>query len=144
MVTVNWAGGMAFEATPPSGNKFVMDSHPDFGGANLGPSPVEALLSALGACSAIDVLSILEKKRQQLTAYRVEIEGERPPHGEFPRPFLSIVIRHIVCGINIDAAAVQRAVQLSDEKYCSVIATLRAAPRVSSEFRIEEQAPMSV
>jgi putative redox protein len=141
MVTVNWAGGMAFEADPPSGNKFTMDSHPDFGGTNLGPSPVETLLSALGACSAIDVLSILQKKHQRVTAYRIEVDGERPPHGTFPRPFNSLVIRHIVTGVNIDPAAVDRAVQLSDDKYCSVIATLRAAPEVTSEFRIEEATP---
>ena len=144
MVTVNWAGGMAFEADPPSGNKFTMDSHEDFGGANLGPSPVEALLSALAACSAIDVLSILQKKHQQVTAYRIEVDGERPPNGVFPRPFTSLVVRHIVTGVNIDPTAVERAVQLSDDKYCSVIATLRANPKVTSEFRIEESEAASV
>jgi putative redox protein len=137
MVTVNWIGGAAFEADPPSGNKFVMDSHVDFGGQNKGPSPVEALLSSIAACSAIDVIGVLEKKRQVVTAYRVEVEGERNPPGEWPRPFTSIVIRHILSGENLDPGAVARAVELSDEKYCSVIATLRQAPAVGSEWRIE-------
>jgi putative redox protein len=137
MVTVNWIGGAAFEADPPSGNKFMMDSHVDFGGQNKGPSPVEALLSSIAACSAIDVLSILEKKRQVVTSYRVEVEGQRIPPGEFPRPFTSIVVRHILSGENLDPAAVERAVELSDQKYCSVIATLRASPAVGSEWRIE-------
>jgi putative redox protein len=94
MVTVNWKGGMAFEAEPPSGNTFVMDSHVDFGGNNLGPSPVEVLLGAIGACSAIDVVSILQKKKQNVTDYRIEVDGERTTPGEWPRPFTSIVIKH--------------------------------------------------
>src|SRR4051812_2693202 len=102
-----------------------MDSHPDFGGENRGPSPVEALLSSIAACSAIDVLAILRKKQQKVTAYRIEVEGERPPEGQYPRPFTSIVIRHVVTGVDIDPHAVERAVELSDTKYCGVIATLR-------------------
>lgn len=137
MVTVNWIGGVAFEAEPPSGNKFVMDSHPDYGGRDLGPSPLEALLGAVAACSAVDVVSILEKKKQKLSSYRIEIEGVRAPEGEFPRPFLSMIIRHIVKGENLDPHAVERAVELSDNKYCSVIATLRATPAISSEWKIE-------
>ncbi len=137
MVSVKWVGGKAFEANPPSGHSFVIDSHDDFGGEGRGPTPVETLLSSIAACSAIDVLAILEKKKQRVTAYRVEVDGERPPPGEFPRPFRSIVVRHIVRGTDIDPAAVARAVELSDEKYCSVIATLRAAPTVTSEFEIE-------
>jgi len=138
MITVNWAGGMAFEADPPSGNKFLMDSHPDFGGENRGPTPVEVLLAAIGTCSAIDVLAVLKKKKQKVSAYRIEVEGDRLPPGTYPRPFTAIVIRHIVTGVDIDSAAVKRAVELSDGKYCSVIATLRAAPKVTSEFVIEE------
>ena len=98
---------------------------------------METLLSAIGACAAMDVISILKKKRQVVTAYRIEIEGERVPPGNWPRPFLSIVVRHIVSGENIDPAAVERAVQLSDEKYCSVIATLRQSPTVTSEWVVE-------
>ncbi len=138
MFTVNWIGGVAFEAQPPSGNKFVMDSHPDFGGRNLGPSPLELLLGAIAGCSAVDVVSILEKKRQKLSSYRIEIEGVRVPPGEFPRPYTSITIRHIVSGEGLDPAAVERAVELSDNKYCSVIATLRQSPEIISEWQIEE------
>ena len=134
---MNWIGESAFEALPPSGNRFVIDSHIEFGGTNKGPTPVEALLSSIAACSAIDVLSILQKKKQSVTAYRIEIDGVRPPPGDYPRPFQSITIRHIVVGESIDPAAVARAVELSDSKYCSVIATLRASPRVTSEFEIE-------
>lgn len=114
-----------------------MDSHPDFGGQNLGPSPLEALLSSIAACSAVDVVTILQKKQQKLISYRIEVEGVRAPEGIFPRPYTSLTLRHIVQGDNVDPAAVERAVQLSDEKYCSVLATLRFSPEVKSEWSIE-------
>lgn len=139
MVNVEWKGDMVFEATPPTGNKFVMDSHPESGGTNAGPTPVEALLGALAACSAIDVLSILHKKKQEVSSYRIEIEGERAPEGEWPRPFTNVVIRHIVKGPGLDEAAVERSVQLSDEKYCTVISTLRTGPEIRSEFIVESE-----
>jgi putative redox protein len=128
---------MRFESTPPSGAKIVLDALPDVGGSGAGPSPVEALLTAIGACAGMDVISILQKKRQKVTRYRVEIEGERDPPGTWPRPFLSITVRHIVAGEDLDPAAVERAVQLSDEKYCTVITTLRQAPTVTSEWVVE-------
>lgn len=135
-MTVEWKGGMAFEAKGENGQILRMDAHPDHGGGDSGVSPVEALLSAAAACSAMDVISILRKKQQTVTSYRIEVSGERAPEGEWPRPFLSITIRHIVSGENLDEAAVARSVQLSDEKYCAVIATLRAAPQVDSIFEI--------
>lgn len=138
MIEVTWKDGMKFEASTPTGNKFVMDAYPEEGKPNAGPTPVEALLSSLAGCSAMDVISILEKKRQVVTKYRVEVEGERTEEGVYPRPFKSITIRHIVEGENLDPAAVARAVQLSDEKYCTVVATLRAAPEVTSVWEIPE------
>ncbi len=135
-MTVEWKGGMAFEAKGENGQIFRMDAHPEHGGEDSGVSPVEALLSAAAACSAMDVISILRKKQQTVTGYRIEVSGERAPEGEWPRPFLSITIKHVVSGENLDEAAVARSVQLSDEKYCAVIATLRAAPQVDSIFEI--------
>lgn len=128
---------MAFEAVPPSGNRFTMDAYPDSGGKNLGPTPLEAFVSSMAACSAMDVISILQKKKQKVTAYRVEVEGERGPEGVYPRPYVSLVVRHIVSGEDLDQSAVERAVELSDQKYCSVLATLRAAPKVESVWEIE-------
>ena len=114
-----------------------MDSYPEEGRQPNGPTPIETFLSAIAGCSAIDVLSILEKKRQKVTSYRVEVDGERVPKGQWPRPFLSITVRHILKGEDIDPAAVARAIELTDEKYCSVIATLRQSPPVRSVFEIE-------
>lgn len=119
-----------------------MDTHPDYGGESLGPTPLEAFQAALAACTAIDVISILQKKKQKVRGYRIEVTGERPPEGEYPRPFLSMTVTHILVGQNIDPAAVARAVALSDEKYCSVSATLRQKPEIRSEWRVEPGDPV--
>lgn len=137
MVKVEWKNGMTFEAEAPSGVNFVMDAHPDHGGQGSGPTPVEALLGSIAACSAMDVISILEKKKQKVTSYRIEVDGLRPEPGQFPRPFTDITIRHIVSGENLDPIAVARSVELSDEKYCTVISTLRTGPTIKSEWSIE-------
>lgn len=129
---------MAFEAFPPSGNAFTMDAIPEVGGQNLGPTPVEALCASVADCSAMDVISILAKKKQEVTAYRIEVEWTRGPDGVFPRPVTSMVVRHVVEGPNLDPVAVARAVELSDEKYCTVISTLRTTPKIVSEFVIEK------
>jgi putative redox protein len=131
---------MAFEAFPPSGNAFTMDATPESGGENKGPNPVEALCASVAACSAMDVISILQKKKQNVSSYRIEIEWTRGPDGVYPRPITSMVVRHIVVGTNLDPAAVARSVELSDSKYCTVISTLREAPAIISEFRIEAPA----
>ena len=138
MVTVEWKGKRVFEAHPPSGNRFVMDAYPESGGQNLGPTPMEAFIASGAACSAMDVIQILEKKRQRVTSYTIEIDGERTEEDAYPRPYVSIRVRHIVVGVGIDHDAVEQAVRLSDEKYCSVIATLRSAPTVESVYEIRE------
>ncbi|MCH8978084.1 MAG: OsmC family protein [Armatimonadetes bacterium] len=131
-----WNGSMQFESATPSGAKFVMDSDSEFGGETAGPTPVEALVSAMGACAAMDVISILKKKRQTVSAYRLEISWERGPEGEFPRPVTKVEIRHVLSGDGLDPAAVERAVQLSDEKYCSVVATVRTGAEVTSAWEV--------
>jgi putative redox protein len=137
VLKVHWQGGMAFEVEPSSGFRFVMDGSLEHGGRELGPSPVEALLSAAAACSGMDVVSILEKKRQVLTRYQIEVEWEIDAKGDWPHPIRRIVLRHILEGKDLDPLAVTRAVELSDEKYCTVVATLREPPEISFEFRIE-------
>lgn len=118
-----------------------MDAYPESGGQNLGPTPMEAFIASGAACSAMDVIQILEKKRQRVKSYTIEIDGERTEEDVYPRPYVSIRVRHIVVGEGIDRDAVEQAVRLSDEKYCSVIATLRSAPTVESIYEIKEAKP---
>jgi putative redox protein len=141
MVKVQWQGRLAFEAEAPSGHRLLLDAYSEEDDPKTGPTPIEALLGSIGACSAMDVISVLEKKRQKVTSYRIEVDGERAPEGEWPRPFLSLTIRHILTGEDLDPVAVERAVELSDDKYCSVIATLRTSPEIRSEWQVESEPP---
>jgi putative redox protein len=136
-VSVEWKGDLTFEATAPSGVPFVMDASHDEDSAPKGPTPLEVMVGSLAACSAVDVVGILAKKRQVIESYRIEVVGERPEPGTYPRPFTALTVRHIVKGKDLDPAAVERAVSLSDEKYCSVAATLRQNPTISTEIVIE-------
>lgn len=128
------AAGDLFTGISASGHAHVLD----FGGAKHAASPVEYLLLALGGCTGADVVSILRKMRQRVTAYRVEVSGQR--REEHPRAFTRIELKHILTGHNLDPNAVTRAIQLSDEKYCSVAATLRPAAEIVSSFEIVDAA----
>ena|SRR5688500_933707 len=132
--TLEWKGGLAFTADLPTGVALAFDNA-DEGAEPIGPSPIEALLTSLAACTAMDVISILKKKRQAVTSYRVEIEGDRIQAGQWPRPFTKFRIKHIVEG-DVDPVALQRAITLSEETYCSVSATMRALPKITNTWEL--------
>ena len=129
--TVQYAGDDFFIGTPPSGHAQVMDSKGD---RRAAPTPVEMLLVAVAGCTAMDVQSVLEKKRQDVTAYNVEVTGTRAE--EHPRKFTAFHVHHIVRGRNVSEKAVADAVELSDMKYCSVAATVRPTATITTSFEI--------
>ena len=135
MISIDWKGKMVFEATPPTGNKFVMDAYPEVGGQNLGPTPLEAFVGGAAACSAMDVIHILHLKKQKVLSYRIEVDGDREEKGPYPRPYTALRVRHFVEG-EVDAAVLEEAVATSDAKFCSAIATLRAQPTVTSDWEL--------
>lgn len=126
------ASGLGF-AVETGSVKWRMDSGP----AVLDPSPVQALLAAAGACSAMDVIDILRKKRQAVTGYEIEVEGDR--REEYPRAFTHLRIVHKFRGRGLSEKAVEEAVRLSEDKYCTVIASLRPTVIVSSRFEIRSE-----
>ena len=128
------AGDDLFVATTPSGHAQVLDT--DTARA-VAASPMELLLVALGGCTAVDVVSILKKKRERVTGYRVEVRGTR--REEHPRAFKRIEVRHVLRGHNLSERAVAQAVELSETKYCSVAATLRPTAEIVSTIEIVEE-----
>ena len=125
--TVHYAGDEFFIGTSPSGHAQTIDVKGD---RKAAPSPLEMLLVSVAACTAADVVSILEKKRQVVTDYRVEISGER--REEHPRAFTKFHVHHIVHGRSVSEKALADAIQLSDEKYCSVAATVRPTAEITT------------
>jgi putative redox protein len=122
--------GLVFDAVAGSGAAFVLDSAKE----PKGVSPVEALLCSLGACSAMAVIGILRKQRQDVTAYEVVVRGERTT--KHPRRFTRIEVLHRVHGRALKRAALDEAIRLSDTKYCSVHATLAPGVEIVSRSEI--------
>ena len=134
--TVDWTGNASFRATSGSGHSVQMDGPPDHGGQNLGPRPMEMLLMGLGGCSSFDVMSILRKSRQEVTACHAELEAERAD--AVPAVFTRIHLHFVVTGRNLKENQVRRAVSLSAEKYCSAAIMLtRGGVEVTHSYSIE-------
>lgn len=131
--TVQYAGDDFFIGTPPSGHAQLMDAN---GERKAAPTPLENLLVAVAGCTAYDVQSILHKKRQDVTDYRVEIEGWR--RDEMPKAFIKLHIKHVVTGRGISEKAVADAIRLSDETYCSVAATVKPTAEITTSYEIIE------
>ncbi|MFZ9039896.1 MAG: OsmC family protein [Gammaproteobacteria bacterium] len=133
---VKWLDHMSFVGESGSGHSVVMDGAPEAGGRDLGIRPMEMLLLGLGGCTAFDVVSILHKSRQQITDCEVEIEAERAT--EVPKVFTRIHVHFIVSGKDLDPGRVERAVDLSANKYCSASRTLEKAAEITHDFEIRE------
>lgn len=131
--TIHYAGDELFVGITPSGHALTLETNHERAAA---PTPMELLLVALGSCTAVDVISILQKKREQVKDYKVEVRGER--RADYPRSYTRMEVRHIVRGKNISAKSVAQAIELSEQKYCSVAATLRPATEIVSSYEIIE------
>jgi putative redox protein len=128
--TVQWIGDEKFVATSPSGHAITIDSDRT---SNKAPGPMELVLMALGACTATDVVSILKKKRQKLESLEVICSGERAT--EPPTVWIKLEILYRLRGV-LDEAAVKRAIELSEQKYCSVSAMLQKTAKLSWRHEI--------
>jgi len=137
---VKWVEGASFVAESGSGHAVVIDGPPDHGGRNLGMRPMEAVLIGLGSCSAFDVISILRKSRQKVTSCHVELDAERADG--IPAVFTRIHMHYVVRGHAVKPAAVERAVQLSVDTYCSATAMLKPHVAITHDWRIEDDAEM--
>jgi putative redox protein len=131
---IKWIEGVAFMGEAGSGHGIVLDGAPESGGRNLGVRPMEALLIGLGACSAFDVVGILNKGRQAFAGCEVEIQAERAE--TVPKVFTKIHLHFVMTGAGLDPDKVARAIQLSAEKYCSASAMLGATAEITHDFEI--------
>jgi len=137
--SVSWKGRLTFEGTANSGFAVPLGSSPDVGGDNDGFRPMELLLTGLIGCTAMDVISILQKKKQQVTDFEVKAHAEKA--AAHPKVFTHILIEYIVSGHQLDPAAVDRSIELSVTRYCPANAMLRQAVEIETRATIIEAAP---
>ncbi len=135
--SITWDGNAKFVGIAGSGHEVIMDGPPDHGGQNLGPRPMEMLLLGLGGCTSFDVMSILQKSRQDITNCMAHIEAERA--NEVPSVFTKIHIHFVVSGNKLKESQVKRAVTLSAEKYCSASIMLeQGGVDITHSFEIKD------
>lgn len=136
--TINWmpGTGMGFVAETGSGHFLTMDGAPDGGGRDLAPRPMETVLAGTGGCTAYDVVLILKRGRHQVTGCQVKLVAERA--GQDPKVFTRIQMHFVVSGRQLPAAAVERAIALSHERYCSASIMLGKTADISTSFEIIE------
>jgi len=134
---IKWVQDVMFVGESGSGHSVVMDGSPDEGGRNLGVRPMEMLLLGLGGCSAIDVVLILRKGREQVTDCVGEIEAERATTD--PKVFTKITMHYMVTGRSLDPKKVERALHLSADKYCSASVMLGKTAQIGHTYEVVEE-----
>lgn len=134
---VRWSGGRQFIGTDGYGHSVVMDARSEYGGEGSGVRPVELVLHGLAGCTAMDVVSILEKKRQDVRGIEVNVTGVQRAD-EYPKIYTSIEVEYVVTGFGVKPEAVARAIELSEEKYCSVKGMLGDQVSVTTSYRVVE------
>jgi putative redox protein len=138
-VFVRWRDQMQFDAHTYPDQVTALDSAPTFGGQEAGSRPVDLLLAGLAGCTAMDVLSILKKKRQSVTGLEVRVSGQQAK--EHPRVFTDIEVVYVVEGTDVDPRAVERAIDLSETQYCPAYAMLDKMATITSRYEIHQAAP---
>jgi len=133
---VTLLSNMQFTGTVSSGHTLIMDADDESGGHNTGFRPMELLLVGFGGCSGMDVISILRKKKQQVAGLEINVKGEKSDTA--PKIYKAIHIEYVVKGKGVEKVAVERAISLSLDKYCSVGATLAKAGTITHSYRIVE------
>jgi putative redox protein len=131
---ITWINGRAFLGESGSGHAVVMDGAPEAGGRNIGVRPMEMLLLGLGGCTAFDVVMILEKSREKISGCEVELEAERAL--EDPKVFTRVKLIYTLTGTDLKPAAVERAINLSADKYCSASKMFEFTAKIEHEWKI--------
>ncbi len=135
VVRVKWVDGLKFVATDSVGHSIVLDASKQAGGEDSGFSPLQLLLAALGGCTGMDIIDLMRKQRQPVEGLEIVVAGERAE--EPPRIYKKILVEYRVRGKGIGEEAIQRAIRLSEDKYCSVGDMLKAKADVTSTYVLQ-------
>ena len=137
-IDLEWKTNLQFEAKNPKGLSVDFDVPLAHGGDETALSPMENVLASLAACSSLNVLIILKKKRQKLTSYKIEATADKKTDSP-PKVFTKIHLKHILKGENINPIALEKAIDLSEQKYCSVAAMLKQSVEITSSYEILQE-----
>ncbi len=137
-VKVQWDCAMLFRGFTPEATTIMMDAHPEHGGTNAGPAPMDTLLMALAGCTGMDVIAILNKMRAPVERFVINVHAERA--ADHPRVLTAIHLRYVASGKGLEAAQVRKAVALSLNRYCSISAMLRKAVSLTHDVVVEDGA----
>jgi putative redox protein len=134
--TVTWQGRMTFQGSAGTGFTLPLGAHPNVGGDNDGFRPLELFAVGLAGCTAMDVISILQKKRQDITGFEVQVSAEQAQ--EHPRVFTKMHVTYIFTGRNLDTRAIERAIELSETKYCPAQGMLAQIAPMEHTYKVIE------
>ena len=134
---IKWMQDVSFKGKTESGHEVILDGPEELGGKGLGMRPMEMMLIGMGGCTSFDVVTILKRSRQQITGCIAEIEAVRAD--AIPKVFTSIHIHFLIKGIDLQKKAVERAVELSANKYCSASIMLGKSVKITHDFVISEE-----
>lgn len=134
---IKWMQDVSFKGSSESGHEVVLDGPKELGGKGLGMRPMEMMLIGMGGCTSFDVVTILKRSRQQITGCIAEIEATRAD--EIPKVFTSIHIHFLIKGVDLQEKAVERAIELSANKYCSASIMLGKSVKITHDFVISEE-----
>ena len=134
---IKWMQGVSFKGKSESGHEVILDGPEELGGKGLGMRPMEMMLIGMGGCTSFDVVTILKRSRQQITGCIAEIEAVRAD--AIPKVFTSIHIHFLIKGIDLQKKTVERAVELSANKYCSASIMLGKSVKITHDFVISEE-----
>jgi len=134
---LKWAGNMKFDGRSKFGLPISTDAARKSGGTEEGYAPMELVMFGLAGCTGVDVVRIMQKKRQNLTGLEIEVSGFQPD--EYPKPFNRIEIKYVFYGNGLEAGKIEQAISLSEEKYCSVSQSLAGTAKIVSSYKIVEE-----
>jgi len=138
VAVVRWTRKRQFVGTDAAGHSIVMDAKPEYKGEGSGMRPIEVVLHGLAACTGMDVISILEKKRQDVRGLEIRVNAWQR-EDDFPKSYTRMELEYVVRGFGVEPEAVARAIQLSEEKYCSVGGMLAGNVEMKTSFRVIEE-----
>ncbi len=136
-IEMNWAGGMKFESTSAFGHKISTDASEEQGGKSEGYKPTELILYGIAGCTGIDIVRLMKKQRQEMTSLKIEVIAHQ--RDDYPKPFHTFEIKFIAKGKNLEEKRLQKAINMSEEKYCVVSQTMQEKAVITTSYEIIEE-----